>query len=161
MRGGITTYLAVMLLTSLQASADHSPQIHTVSYKESGKEFQHFQFRFTQENLKLPHDIPGRIRLDDHAINFEYGQFEVFVHSSQLKLPQNCERNYIIRMLQTLNKNPEQVATKQRLYHNLKSVYYGEKASFDAVVEITDRTGCNLYFRSFDGGYISYTGPLK
>jgi hypothetical protein len=151
--------LILIYFSSISFAAE--PEIYSVTYK-SGFTFQHFQFRFTLENTKMPIDFPRRRQLDDKAENFNYGQFEVFIPAVFLELPQACKSNYIVRMPQTLDLNQEKfIKEKQDLYYKLKKVASGSLDEYSAVIEITHKNGCNLFFRTAKVRYIDYVGPLK
>ena len=137
------------------------PEIYSITYK-SGKTFKHFKFQFTPETIKLPKEFPTRKQLDEKAINFRYGQFEVFIPAEHLNLPQACRSNYIVRMPQTLDLSKKMyIKEKQDLYFQLKKVALGSLDKYSAVIEITYKKGCNLFFRTAKGKYIHYAGTLK
>ena len=137
------------------------PKIHSVTYK-SGATFMHFQFEFTHENIRLPKDFSNRKQLDDSTENFKYGQFEVFIPSQYLQLPQNCKTNYIARMGQTLELSKEsEIKEKQELYFTLVEVAQGNLISKNVTFEIYYKKGCNIFFRTFNGKYISYLGKIS
>lgn len=138
------------------------PKIHSVTYK-SGITFYHFEFQFKPENTRMPKDFPARKQLDDKAMNFKYGQFEVFIPARFLKLPQACTTNYIVRMPQTLDLElgAAFITEKQALYNRIAQVVAGTRDSYNAVIEISHESGCNLFFRTAKGRYIDYLGPLK
>ena len=108
----------------------------------------------------MPSDFPSRKQLDDQAENFIYGQFEVFIPASEITLPLGCKTNYIVRMPQTLSQEAF-IGAKQDVYRKIKQVASGALNEYDAIIEITYQSGCNLFFRTAYGKYIDYTGVLR
>lgn len=154
-------YSLTLLLLLVGKTCATEPIIHKLTYP-SGASFQHFQLSLTAKNLLLPQDIIHRAKLDEHAKNFRYGQFEIFIPATQLKLQQDCQTNYIARMPQTLDVTKQTaIAEKQQLFFRLKDIYLGKAEPIIVVFEAPYSKGCNIFFRHYRGQYIDYIGPLK
>ena len=139
-----------------------TPQIHTIVTK--GTVFRHFEIELTENNTLLPKDIKNRVRLDDTADNFKYGQFEVFIPANSLNLPLKCKGNYIVRMPQTLDKNKAEIQRKQSLYYSIEDAKTKGKKAVRVVLEMSSYPGyaCNLFFRvDGKGTYVDYVGKIK
>lgn len=154
-------YQLTLLLLFVEKALAIEPEIHSLSYP-SGIKFHHFELQLTAKNLLLPQDFANRAQLDEHADNFQYGQFEIFIPTAQLKLPQNCQTNYIARMPQTLDLTQQTaIDKKQQLFFRLKDIYSGKEKPITVVFETPYSQGCNIFFRHYRGQYIDYIGPLK
>jgi hypothetical protein len=157
---GHAALLAALFASS--ASYGVTPKIHTVVNK--GMVFQHFEIELSASNILLPKDIKNRERLDDTAVNFKYGQFEVFIPAKTLTLPLKCKGNYIVRMPQTLDKNRREIERKQSLFYAIRDAKIANKKPVRIVLEMSNYEGyaCNLFFR--DGGegrYVDYVGKIR
>ena len=143
------------------------------------KEFKNYILYLTPYNTILPGDrrTPDLNQttnyrddvLDEKSINFQYGQFSIYIESEKFPIL-DCNGIIEIRMPQTLynnnysedSKNPNSlkyIKEKQELFFNIKEMLSNRSRIIKVIVE--PHTGCNAFFRHANGRYVDYEGQYK
>ena len=174
----LSVVAVAILLTDYAFSSEPAPHIHIASGKY--RTYYHIKFNLTKSNSRIK-NRPNRL---DHAEELEKvakngGQFEITIDKDSFPIgAPGCKGNIILRMPWTNPNLPfaeEKIKGKVDLYGKIIELYEkNDVTEVEVTIELNpyvnerstsplelELSGCNVFFRHANGGYINYVGDLR